>query len=509
MIKRVGVILPVIAILISSVFTILSPQLAHASTVYDDLIQTTDTLRMTGTSCTIDVPNFAAVVTDLVMNDSVTWSENSGNRENIQTMWENRTAMQIVQQGTWTGSASDEYIQIVFSDDPSAYFGFGNYGPTYQYLGLYTPTSGYHQTYLSFDANSTCSTFSMISGGSYFNSAGNTTDSLSLLFKNEITAPNPSGKLWAQQGTTIYPSGYEGIDAPDVPSDKQSVYPTIGVSLENQGVNKNKVLISMDQAFIEKWHLPSPNYIIITLTNYETEEIIEPTEMYGPYPRYIDLPNGNYTAHLVVVYTDTNITDAYDFKDAWFNFTADGSSYSIFYNPNEEKYCSVRGGYEWNCDIPQPEEESTDLITGEPEEWEPEECSITDLGACVRNILHLLSEYLGINGPSVGNPSSPFLQFDTNTFGLTAIISAPLAILTNLSTAEYTCTVVNLPLPFIGGNLPLPCMNSYYTTYLGTLYTMWQTIINGLVAYWVIVGILKMVKDAKDPQKDQIEVLNL
>lgn len=510
MIKRGGLILSTLVLLLSLFATVFSPVIANASTIYDDVIQTTDTLIMRGsTGCSIDVPNMAAVSTDLVMNDSVTWTGDvNTNKEDVQTMWENRTAYQVVQAGILSGNPNDYYVQIAFTDDPAAYWGFGNYSSGYKYMGLVTPSTGYHWSYLSFTANSTCSTYSVV-GGTYGNSNGNTTVGIFLMASMSSYGYAPLARIFANYGTINFPTDYEGSGDPGVPSSKFAIYPTLGISIDNQGEDKNKIIMTMDTDFIDKYHLPSPNYIILTLADYTTEEIIEADSFAGPYPIYENIPNGQYTVHLTVVYTDETITDIYEFKDTFYNIDVNGTDYSIFYNENEGKYCSVRGGYEWNCDIPQPEEESTDVVNGDPETWTDEECSITDIGACIRNALHYLGEYLGINGPSIQPGSSPFFQFDTNTFGLTAILTAPIAILNNLATAEYTCNTVTLPLPFIDSDLPLPCMNSYYTTYLGDLYTIWQRIINGIVAYWVIVNMLKMVKDAKDPQKDQIEVLKL
>lgn len=302
-----------------------------------------------------------------------------------------------------------------------------------------------------------------------------------------------------------YPAGYDGPVVNPVSPDPTTVYPTINITTDQN----NTVKLRLDPSFLTRYSLPVPDQVIFTLEN-STPTIIDPTILQGPYPTYENLPDGVYTAYLDVVYYSDGINESYIFPTTEFKFTANHTAYSIIYNGAENKYCSVRSGYEWNCDISQPEDDEHLPVDGAPSEWTPETCeSIADLQGCVNNVLHYLGEYLGINGPSVGQGSSPFLQFETNTFGLTSIITAPISILTNLSTASYTCEPVELPLPFLSTDLELPCMGSYYTTYLGDLYTLWQTVINGLVAYWVVVNLLKMVKDAKDPQKDQIEVLNL
>ena len=106
--------------------------------------------------------------------------------------------------------------------------------------------------------------------------------------------------------------------------------------------------------------------------------------------------------------------------------------------------------------------------------------------------------------PLLGNI---FSSFSSNTFGLTSIISAPLSLIRSLSSTS--CTPLNLPLPFVGGTLTLPCMYSFYSSTFGSLFILYQTITFGIVAYWVMVRIFNMVKDFKNPDHDEIEVVDL
>lgn len=111
---------------------------------------------------------------------------------------------------------------------------------------------------------------------------------------------------------------------------------------------------------------------------------------------------------------------------------------------------------------------------------------------------------LSQDNPLLGNI---FSDFSSNTFGLTSIITAPLSLIRSLSSAS--CTPLNLPLPFVGGTLTLPCMYSFYSSTFGSLFTLYQTITFGVVAYWVIVRIFNLVKDFKNPDHDEIEVIDL
>lgn len=111
---------------------------------------------------------------------------------------------------------------------------------------------------------------------------------------------------------------------------------------------------------------------------------------------------------------------------------------------------------------------------------------------------------LSQDNPLLGNI---FSDFSSNTFGLTSIITAPLSLIRSLSSTS--CTPLNLPLPFVGGTLTLPCMYSFYSSTFGSLFTLYQTITFGIVAYWVVVRIFNLVKDFKNPDHDEIEVIDL
>lgn len=115
-----------------------------------------------------------------------------------------------------------------------------------------------------------------------------------------------------------------------------------------------------------------------------------------------------------------------------------------------------------------------------------------------------------INNDSVDSSSwsNFFNNFTTNTFGLTSIITAPLNLIQSLTSTS--CTDLQLPLPYLQNKyLTLPCMTSIYSQYFGNLFTLYQTITYGIIAYWVCVRIFNLVKDFKNPDHDEIEVVDL
>lgn len=102
--------------------------------------------------------------------------------------------------------------------------------------------------------------------------------------------------------------------------------------------------------------------------------------------------------------------------------------------------------------------------------------------------------------------SSFFNNFQSNTHGLSGIVTAPLRLINSLS--ESTCSPLVLPLPFVNQNLTLPCMSSVYSRFPQFL-TLYQLITTGLIGYYVIVNIFKKVRDFQNPNNDKVEVLEL
>ncbi len=102
-----------------------------------------------------------------------------------------------------------------------------------------------------------------------------------------------------------------------------------------------------------------------------------------------------------------------------------------------------------------------------------------------------------------------FSGFETDTFGLTSIITAPLNLIGSITSSS--CSPLPLKVPFLSENntLNLPCFKSIYEEHFGSFLIIYQTITFGIVAYWVCVKIFNLVKDFKNPEHDEIEVLDL
>lgn len=108
---------------------------------------------------------------------------------------------------------------------------------------------------------------------------------------------------------------------------------------------------------------------------------------------------------------------------------------------------------------------------------------------------------------SINTASDFFSSFTTDTHGLTGIVTAPLSAIESLTSA--TCSPLTIPLPYINQNLTLPCMRTIYENNFGSFMTIYDAVTLGIISYWILVRIFSLVKDFKNPEHDEIEVVDL
>lgn len=123
--------------------------------------------------------------------------------------------------------------------------------------------------------------------------------------------------------------------------------------------------------------------------------------------------------------------------------------------------------------------------------------SINDINNSINN-----SDVSGAGGTAGGF----FNNFTTDTHGLTAIITAPLNTIKSL--LNTSCEVLVLSLPFVSKTIELPCMDTIYGKFQ-PFYGLYQVITYGFIAYWVCVRLFNLVKDFKNPEHDEVEVMDL
>lgn len=116
-----------------------------------------------------------------------------------------------------------------------------------------------------------------------------------------------------------------------------------------------------------------------------------------------------------------------------------------------------------------------------------------------------------INDSSIDSSSATDFKSNSafqDSNGLDAIIKAPLNFIQSLTSS--TCSAISLTIPYIDAQVSLPCMSTIYNKALGQqLVNLIALVINGVVLYRYCLKILQIVKDAKNPNKDGLEVLDL
>lgn len=95
--------------------------------------------------------------------------------------------------------------------------------------------------------------------------------------------------------------------------------------------------------------------------------------------------------------------------------------------------------------------------------------------------------------------------FQDNT-GLTGIITAPLSVINSLTS---TCSPIRLPIPYLDTNVDIPCIGDLLSSKMGALIQLVKVVINGYICYLIGLDMFKIVKHARDPNDDRIEVLDL
>lgn len=101
-----------------------------------------------------------------------------------------------------------------------------------------------------------------------------------------------------------------------------------------------------------------------------------------------------------------------------------------------------------------------------------------------------------------------FSNFDTGSTGsLTDIISLPLDFLQSLNS---TCQPLVLPLPYLNTNLTVPCISSYLATFVpSSLINLIKLLVNGFLCYRILSSLIIYINELKDPNNNDLEVMDL
>lgn len=179
------------------------------------------------------------------------------------------------------------------------------------------------------------------------------------------------------------------------------------------------------------------------------------------------------------------------------------------YSSDLAKYEDLRQSIENNKLLESSIQKQQDIINKQSETNSKLDSVNSNLNANKQAVENQTNTMKDSNTNGATNSAGSFFSgFQTDTFGLTSIITAPINLITSITSS--TCAPVGLPIPFVDNmTLNLPCIRGIYEQHFGSLLSIYQTITFGIVAYWVCIRIFALVKDFKNPEHDEIEVLDL
>lgn len=90
--------------------------------------------------------------------------------------------------------------------------------------------------------------------------------------------------------------------------------------------------------------------------------------------------------------------------------------------------------------------------------------------------------------------------------GLSSVVSMPLTFVNSLSN---TCQPISLNIPYFDVDMQIPCFQSIITEKMPALANIIKVVINGFIIYRVLLDIFQIIRNAKNPEDDRIEVLDL
>ena len=99
-------------------------------------------------------------------------------------------------------------------------------------------------------------------------------------------------------------------------------------------------------------------------------------------------------------------------------------------------------------------------------------------------------------------------DFNFNDHGLTSFLLIPVNAAQNLLTS--TCTPVHLQFPYLANkSVDLPCYSPIFDSNFSTLMILIRICTNGIIAYYCVMQIYKMMINLSNPDHANIEVFEL
>lgn len=261
-------------------------------------------------------------------------------------------------------------------------------------------------------------------------------------------------------------------------------------------------------------YISSYSYNATDWTNFENTNLTinENTTIYFRIINYIT-NEVSYTSNYTVSSIDTDISDLGVFNTYSSTYDKDTSfitAYINIYNLLEPVEDNYKIYYSFNStsfiDITLLLNDMTNYYQFEINNINENKTiyfKITDLND---NILYTSTYNINYQVQSTEN-SGFFTDFRTNFHGLSDIISTPLYAIKKLN--KGVCSPLDIPIPYTDKSISLPCMTTVYQNSMPVILNIWQIVTNGIISYYIILDLFRIVKSFKEPEEDKIEVVNL
>lgn len=215
------------------------------------------------------------------------------------------------------------------------------------------------------------------------------------------------------------------------------------------------------------------------------------------YENFFIVPSVNSQYIGLKIRTTSNVSSSWDFHGysvtelGQYDLVTNSSLTNAIKNSNLASATSVE-------EVQQAQQEIKQEITGMQDKQQQTNDKLDSLNGNITNS----------DSSDATNDAGGFFEgFTTDTFGLTSIITSPLNLIQSIT--SKTCSPLTLQVPFVNKTMELPCMSTIYSEHFGTFLTIYQTITFGIISYWVCVRIFALVKDFKNPDHDEVEVIDL
>lgn len=478
--QKCGLFALLFVLSLTASFTLFSNSV-NAASAYDDLVQPVDTL-------TVHYDRYGKTAAD-VTNDYLTYVTNcSGDYQiSIANALENGN-IGVYEAHTTIGGFAHSEVHVFWNEDK------------------FKPVSGWSPTQFQlYFSNGDGAKHMVIKQNPSSNSSSDvygTCDNIESLSSTYVMASANNYPFLATYDID-YPAGYEGELIPLTPGGLDPatmIKPNISVEVNDKTVSiqsKRHPLVDGDYRV----------YIFITNATFDDE----PPEDWQPFSMDGYLEPDTWDTFTVPSYGDYIVTA---------NFAGVDNEQSSFVPPvgytktQNSTRITLEGGFfgvdtdDMRCEL---SETPGAGFTCEYPTLEDSlfECSVTSLDGCIKNVMFYIADWLGFPMHQGSPMTGQISRYRSETFGLMPIIDAPITVFQRMATNTYTCAPMVLDLDRFG-MVTVPCLSTVFQrSGLAPFYTVFQTIINGIVAYWVIVRLFNMVKDFQNPADDRIEVAKL